>query len=551
MVMASRSTMTETPAEREAKGREAVLAALELVCPNIHGNPFIPHWPLPQQARFLGLHQTRGQDHRVFQALYGGAAGGGKSDALLMAAAQYAWKHPEFAGIMFRRTFTDLSQPGALMDRAMEWWMPAGAHWDGTNKIFRFPSGAKVAMAYLSKPNDHLRYQGAEYQYTAWDELTQWPTATQYQYVGLSRVRRPASSTIPLRTLSASNPGGPGHNWVLREFVGGQDPVTGEEIHPPHPYVPAYIQDNPHLDRESYIEGLMMLHPTTRDQLLKGDWRARDPGDYFRAEWFGPLLDPETDTWPSSDCVRIRWWDLAASEKPDAKRTAGVRMARHRNGVRAIEHVRAFKATPGKRDDLIVQTAQADGHGVYVGIEIEPGSGGPAQFYALEKRLRAEGYKAVGARPKAELSDAEGKVLVRGQSSATGKAARCDPVASCLERGYQRRGECPDTGGQWWGLDEGRAVQEQRDGLRLFAGPWTQDYLDEVEGFPPTSDAELCDCADATSGAWAWLEAHGFGLRVPSTARQDTQKAEIHNIHPEDRPQVTSIGRDRTGKWTP
>jgi phage terminase large subunit-like protein len=542
------------PAERESNARDEILAALNAICPHVVGNRFIPHWPLPSQALFLGLHtQDTSSQPRVFQALYGGAAGGGKSDALLMAAAQYV-HCPEFAGILFRRTFTDLAQPGALMDRAMQWWLPRGVHWDGTNKIFRFPSGAKVAMAYLSNPNDHLRYQGAEYQFTGWDELTQWPTAAPYEYVGLSRVRRHADSTVPLRTLSASNPGGPGHVWVLRKFVGGPDPVTGEQTHPEHPYIPARIMDNPHLDRDAYVEGLMMLHPTVREQLLNGDWRARDPGDYFRSEWFGPLLNPDTEAWATGESIRIRWWDLAASEKPDAARTAGVLMARHRHGVRAIEHARTFRATPGKRDDLIVQQAQTDGFGTIVGIEIEPGSGGPAQFAALEKRLRSNGFHVVGARPQAtfqvEPTDAERRTMMRTPVSATGKAARADPVASCLERGYQRRGECPDTGAPWWGADADKHPHEAKDGLRMFMGPWVRDYLDEVEGFP---DAEICDLVDATSGAWSWLEAHPMGGRVPpSETRKQPPPAEMANVHPVDRDEYQAAeGRDRTGKWRP
>jgi len=535
--------------ELEAEAQAQIAGAFEAACPNVLGNPYIPHWPLPAQAMFLGLHQTHRTGGRVFQALYGGAAGGGKSDALLMAAAQFAWKFPEFAGIMFRRTFTDLAQPGALMDRALEWWRPAGVSWDGTNKIFRFPSGAKVAMAYLKNPDDHTRYQGAEYQLVAWDELTQWPNARAYEYVGLSRVRRPAGSSIPLRTLAASNPGGPGHNWVMAKFVGGLDPVTGATLEPEHPYVPARIQDNPYLDRDAYVEGLEMLHPTVRAQLLDGDWRARDPGEYFRAEWFGPLLDPETDAWPSSDCLRVRWWDLAASEKPGACHTAGVRMARHRSGVRAVEHCRSFKATPGKRDDLIVQTAKGDGRSVVVGIEIEPGSGGVAQFHALEKRLRLAGFRVAGARPRAELTDAESRTMIRAPSSSNAKAARCDPVASCLERGYQRRGEGEDTGGQWWGIDEGRAPSEQADGIRLFAGPWTQAYLDVLESFP---DGDRLDEADATSGAWAYLEAHALGSRIP--AARSTRRipaAELANVHPADRPDVAEEGKDKGGLWLP
>jgi phage terminase large subunit-like protein len=538
--------MRETPGDREARGREVVLAAFNDVCPHVHGNPLIPHWPLPAQALFLGLHQQYPQDS-VFQALYGGAAGGGKSDALLMAAAQYAWQHGEFAASVFRRTYTDLAEPGAIMDRAIDWWHGApGVHWDGTSKVFRFESGAKVSFNYLKNPTDHLRYQGAEFQLTCWDELTQWPDKRQYEYVGLSRVRKGADNPVPLRTLSATNPGGPGHVWVMRKFVGGVDPVTGEELVPEYPYIPAYIQDNIHLNQQQYMESLMLLHPTTRDQLLRGDWRAREPGDYFRAEWFGGLLSYDTDLWASKDCIRIRWWDLAASEKDDAAFTAGVRMARHRNGGRAIEHCRAFRATPGKRDDLIVQTAQGDGHGVYVGLELEGGSGGPAQVEALAKRLRALGFRVVWARPKAELTDAEGKTMTRQPVAQKGKEGRADPVASCLERGYQRRAECPDTGGPWWGLDEHLPLDEHRDGLRLFAGPWTQAYLDVVEGFP---DGATCDEVDATTGAWAWLEAHPFGLRTPNAERTDTDTRDEVDKHPSERAPATARGKTRGGHW--
>ncbi|MHC5044921.1 MAG: hypothetical protein ACYTGI_21395 [Planctomycetota bacterium] len=342
---------------------------------------------------------------------------------------------------------------------------------------------------------------------------------------------------MPLRTLAASNPGGPGHDWVARQFIGGIDPDTGQRAPPQHRYVPARIADNPYLDRDAYVQGLEHLHPTVRQQLLEGDWSAREPGDYFRAEWFGPLLDPELDRWPSSDCQRIRWWDLAASEKSTAAKTAGVLMARHRRGVRAIEHCRAFRATPGKRDDLIVQTAQADGHSVTVGLEIEGGSGGLAQFHALEKRLRAQGYRVVGARPSS-MTDREARTMTRGSASMSAKTSRADPVASCLERGFQRRGEGPDTGAPWHGVDADKSVHDQTDGIRLFAGPWTADFLSIVEGFP---DAATCDEVDATSGAWAWLEANPLGNRQPF-GNIPQRRNVTHDVHPDDR-------QERTSRW--
>ena len=516
-------------AEREHDGRQQILRGFDAICPGIVGNPYVPHWPTPPQMLFLGLHLLEPDADGVFEALYGGAAGGGKSNCLLTALAQYV-QVPGFAGLGIRKTYKDLALPGAIMARSHEWWRGTDAHWTGDTKTWTFPSGATVTFGYLQHEHDHLQYQGSEFDCAVFDELTHL-RMHQYEYIALSRIRSRVNVPVPPRALSGSNPGGPSHDDVCNRFVGRPWDNVPPAI--PNRYVPARIRDNPYIDQETYIAGLMHLHPTVREQLLNGDWRARDPGDYFRAEWFGPLLDPETDVWPMSDCIRVRWWDLAASEKATAAKTAGVRMARHRSGVRAIEHCRAFRATPGKRDDLIVQTAQADGPSVVVGLEIEPGSGGIAQFEALKVRLESQGFRVAGARPKQpHQSDREERLIVRNTTSMSAKQGRADPVASCLERGYQRRGEGPRTEAPWWGVDSDRPVRAQGDGLRLFSGPWTSDYLSIVEGFP---DAATCDEVDATSGAYAWLEAHPFGLRDAGAIPREAAETG-DDTHPDDRP---------------
>lgn len=542
--------MTERHVE-EAEAREAILDAYAKLCPGIIDNPYLAgHFPLPMQWMFLRGHlDYPPEDKSAFQALYGGAAGGGKSDALLMAAAQHV-DRPEYAALLFRRTYKDLAMPGALMNRAMAWWKKApGVHWNGTDKLFTFPSGAVVQFGYMQTNDDKLNYQGSEVQYVGWDEATQFPDDIPYNYL-LSRIRRPANSDIPLRSLAASNPGGPGHEWVKREF---DVELDGHGF----PFYPARVVDNPYIDRESYIAGLMHLHPTTRAQLLAGDWRAREPGDYFRREWFGPLLDPETDLWPAQDCRRVRWWDLAASVQEGAAHTAGVKMARHRSGVRAIEHCASFKATPGTRDSRIVDIAKSDGPITTVGLEVEPGSGGIAQVESIAVRLKQHGIKCVYARPKAELEHREKIYFVRAPSSGNAKAARCDPVAACLERGYSRRGEGEEWDAvtqdrvPWWGDDANRPLSEQRDGIRLFAGSWTQAYLDIVEGFPGDGSNRV-DEADATSGAWAWLEAHPVGATRAPERRTAVKLSsdEIMRLNPAERPKVET-GKDRGGRWLP
>ncbi len=520
----------EERSEAEANARTQALEALDKLYPGVFGNPYIPSRLHPPQVAFLGAHLHADPDD-VFEMLYGGAAGGGKSEAILAGAAQYV-DRPDYAGICVRRTYAELAQPDALMDRAHKWWgyksgLPESLrpHWNGTVKLFTFPSGARVKFAYHASPKDDLQFQGAQYQYAGWDELTHWPDDTAYEWVALSRLRRTSDATVPLRSLSGSNPGGPGHTWVRDRFPGTIGKPGG------HPYMPARIKDNPSLAGDLYARSLARMHPTRRAQLLNGDWRAREPGDYFRVEWFGPFIKAEQ--LEGHQRISIRWWDLAASEAKTAARTAGVLMSRLRSGVRVIEHAVAFRKTPGSRDAAIVRQAKLDGRETIVGLELEPGSGGMAQVENLAKTLREQGFRVVWARPRVQLTDAESKQLFKQPTAEKGKVGRADPVSSCLERGYSMRAECPDTGEPWWGEDAHVLWFACRDGIRLVVGEWTQAYLDEVESFP---GATLMDYVDATSGAWAWLEAHPYGLRgAPDAPANGRTPAQVQDVHPEER----------------
>lgn len=206
------------------------------------------------QAAFLLLDQR--------EAFYGGAAGGGKSDALLAAALQYV-DTPGYSALILRRTFADLALPGAIMARSHE-WLTGFAAWNDTKKLWTFPSGATLAFGYLDAERDVYRYQGAEFQFVAFDELTQFPEGA-YTYL-FSRLRRLAGVDVPIRMRSASNPGGVGHGWVKRRFI--------ERRAPDVVFVPAKVDDNPGLDVEEYRRSLMMLPEVLRAQLLAGDWGA-------------------------------------------------------------------------------------------------------------------------------------------------------------------------------------------------------------------------------------------------------------------------------------
>lgn len=246
---------------------------------------YTPHNPTPPQHAFLLLDELE-----VLEAFYGGAAGGGKSDALLMAALRYA-DVPGYAALILRKTFADLALPGAIMHRSKEWLAGTDASWLERDFRWTFPSGASLSFGYLQHRDDRLRYASAEFQYIGFDELTTFP-ADDYRFL-FTRLRRPSTgplSRVPLRMRAASNPGNRGHEWVKRRLV-QRLPAERRDDEPPDPYdtperaarrafIPARLQDNPHVDQAAYIESLANVDPFLRDQMLAGDWDAREPGDW-------------------------------------------------------------------------------------------------------------------------------------------------------------------------------------------------------------------------------------------------------------------------------
>ena len=508
------------PDEREAGARAAAFAAFDELYPGVRGNPFIPSWPHPPQLLFLGLHKLSKAPHDdVFEALYGGAAGGGKSQALAYAQFQDAWRFPRFRGLVVRRSYADLALPDAIMSRMVEIAAPRGARWQEQKHLLTLPNRAQIQFRHMETPRAHLDIAGAAFHTQCWDELTHHPKDVQYRFL-LSRCRRNADAgeaSIPLRMLSGSNPGSPGHEWVRERFVGGYD-KAGRWQAPVGYFLPARAQDNPSLDVEAYRKTLLRLPPLLQKQLWEGSWDAKEPGEYFPAAHFGPLLDPVADGWPQRDKTTCRAWDLAASENDEAAFTAGVKVSRHRSGVFAVEDCVSFRATPGPRDARILRQAQLDGFATVVLLEVEPGSGGVAQVAALAARLDAMGYRCEYERPQEHARKAAQKLdveLVQGRASRTigGKAGRADPVSACLFRGWVLRGEC-DAQSADDNPDFGREAElpptHQTDGIRLFSGPWTAPFLSILEPFP---DGPTCDEVDALSHAWAWLMVNAVGRR--------------------------------------
>jgi len=360
------------------------------------GNPYIPVKPTRKQLKFLVA-----KEKEVF---YGGAAGGGKSFAMLIAALQYV-QYPGYSALLLRRTLKELeSPPNGLLVVAKDWLMGTDAKPTDGGRIWTFPGGATLTFGYLENEDDKYRYQGSEYQFIGFDELTQF-TQTQYEYL-FSRLRKTTDNICPSRMRSTSNPGGRGHLWVKEMFITGQ--------HPDRRFIPALLTENPYLDQTDYINSLSHLDPVTRAQLLKGDWDIQVSGNFFKRPWFEIISERPRHI------KSIRYWDLAASKEGDY--TVGS-LVGEANGIYYICDVQRLRETPGQVEALVRQVAEIDGVETPVRMEQEPGSSGinTIDHYARDvlkgynfKGDRVTGDKTTRAGPLSSASEAGNVKLIKG-----------------------------------------------------------------------------------------------------------------------------------------
>jgi len=177
----------------------------------IAGNPYIgkvydkhgnagERKPTRKQGLFLS-----NKYNAIFEGFYGGAAGGAKSDALLMAALQFVMV-PTYRAIILRQNYAQLSKSGALMERAAEWLAPTDAHWNGQEKKWTFPSGATLEFGHIEHGmKSAYNYSGANFHFVGIDEVTDIEENV-YTFL-MSRCRRTVGDDfIPLRFRCASNP---------------------------------------------------------------------------------------------------------------------------------------------------------------------------------------------------------------------------------------------------------------------------------------------------------------------------------------------------------
>lgn len=430
--------------------------------------------PLPgPQTRFLRL--------KCFEALFGGSAGGAKSESLLVDALRYV-AHPQYGryytGLILRRTFADIEK--SLIVRTHVLYPRLGAVFNEQKRFWSFPSGARIYFGHCENQNDVHQYIGAAFQFVGFDELT---TFTEYQYNYLqTRIR--SAQGVPCRLRATTNPGGPGHDWVFRRFgawLDPESPVKGkpgeilyfkreddvEQVVPKNTpgalsrtFIPSKLSDNPYLAKDGLYEAsLRQMDLVTRERYLNGNWLIKPAeGAYFKSHYFEIV-----DAAPAEGRM-VRYWDLAASEAKrgtDPDWTVGIKMSRAANGLFYVHDMRRVRTTALGIEALIKQTAELDGVNCQIHLPQDPGQAGKSQVAYLINKLA--GFN------------------VRSSRESGDKVTRCLPVSAQAEAGN----------------------------VKIVRGEWNKKFLEELEQFPEGSHD---DVVDSLSGAFSAV----LNMRVPT-----------------------------------
>lgn len=263
----------------------------------------------------------------VFEVFYGGARGGGKTDGVLGEFVIHAEQHAEHAiGLMVRRTLKQLTE---TIERSKLIYKPLGADFNETEKLWRFPNGARLRFAYLERDSDADNYQGHSYTRIYIEEIGNFPSATPILKL-MATLRSGAG--VPCGFRATGNPGGAGHQWVKARYIDPaprgwsiiktefQNPFTGEKVSRDRVYIPSRVVDNSYLGTD-YVAN---LHMSGNAELvrawLEGDWNVI-AGAFFPE--FGPqhIVKPHalpdgwlrfrSCDWGSRRPFSVGWWAVS------------------------------------------------------------------------------------------------------------------------------------------------------------------------------------------------------------------------------------------------
>jgi predicted phage terminase large subunit-like protein len=415
-------------------------------------------------------------------AIYGGAAGSGKSFSLLLEPLRHYY-NSKFGAVIFRRNTTQVRNEGGLWDESMQIYPLFKSEPTESKLEWTFPSGSRLKFAHLEFDKTVLDWQGSQIPLIGYDELTHF---SEYQFFYmLSRNR--SSSGVPGYIRATTNPDP--DSWVrkfidwwigedgypikersgkLRWFLRRDDQIVwansqeelyrqfgrGPEIQPKSvTFISANIHDNKVLMSKdpTYMANLLALSRVERLRLLGGNWNVRAAaGMLFKRHWF-PVIDAVPAGWIQS----IRFWDRAATKPSETNKdpdwTRGLKMYKYPDNRFVVVDLRSLQDTPGKVEDLIKNTASHDTHAVKIMSQQDPGSAGKAEAEYFCRML--SGYD------------------VHVMTTSKDKVTRAKPASAQVEAGN----------------------------ISVLRAPWNEEFFSELENFP---DGSHDDIVDVLSGAF-------------------------------------------------
>lgn len=413
-------------------------------------------------------------------AIYGGAAGGGKSYALLLEPLRHIHNR-DFRAVIFRRNSTQVRNKGGLWDESLRLYGGLGAHPREAYLEWVFSNSIQVKFAHLEYERTVFDFQGAQIPFIGFDELTHF-SENMFFYM-LSRNR--STSGVPGYVRATCNPDAdswvrkfidwwidedgyaiPERSGVLRWFIRHNDMIlwgdTPQELKDLYgddqlpksvTFIPAKLTDNKILMEKdpSYLANLRALSRVDRLRLLGANWNVRaTAGNIFQREWF-----PVVSAIPSGWVAIMRFWDRAATrpneENKDPDWTRGIKLYKYPNNTYLIADMRSMRDSPGKVEQLIKATAGHDTPACRVMSQTDPGSAGKAEAEYFIRSLSGFDAKTITLTKK--------------------KLTRAKPVSAQAEAGN----------------------------IMVLRAPWNDDLFTELENFP---DGTHDDCVDALSGAF-------------------------------------------------
>lgn len=417
-------------------------------------------------------------------AIYGGAAGGGKTWALLLEPVRHH-QNKDFGAVIFRRTIPEITHEGALWDEGLKLYPLLDAQANKNERQFTFPSGARVTFAHLQMEADKENWKSAQVPLIEFDQLETF-TRTQFFYM-FSRNRSMCGVKPYIRATCNPEPGWladflswwiaedgyaiPERSGVIRWMVQENDVIywadTPEDLQEKHPgslpksvtFILSTVYDNQRLLQANpeYLANLKALPLIDRERLLGdpdkgGNWKIKpSAGKVFNKGWFGIV-----DAVPAGG-RELRFWDLAATEKKlknDPDFTASVKGKRV-NGVTYFLDVTNDQIDPAETDTRMVNTAGQDGRRTSIRFEQEGGASGKRDARHIVTMLT--GYDVRGVPPESD------------------KITRA----------------------------KGLSAQALAGNVKLLRAPWNEMFLNHLHGQP---DLPHDDMMDAASGCFNELD---------------------------------------------